>query len=415
MKKTATVPDCDGLELLLNYLKQSQGCDLTVYKRSTLSRRISVRMQRLGINGYDNYLKYLKEHPEELCPLLDTIFINVTGFFRDCDAWDYIADEVIPKIIASKKSSERIRLWSASCASGEEAYTLAMLMAEALGIEQYQQQVVIYATDVDEAAMQQARRGYYPHSDVAGVPAKLLNKYFEPTEQGYVISSDVRRRIVFARHNLLEDAPISKLDLLVCRNTLMYFNSEAQVKILTRFHFALNNSGFLFMGQAETLTSRSYLFTFMSIKHRIFTKGSKIRVDDILQLRNKTRLTTTKPLVESVNFWKIVFETNPVAQILVTDNGRVTAVNARARGILGLTSQHLGYHWRGLPGIVRFVGLGSKFEQVLRNCCSISLKNVSWTTAKGITHLNVELSLILDSSQSLLGVSFTFTEVNQYN
>ena len=290
------------LDIFLEYLKQSQGCDLTVYKHSTLQRRLGVRMGQIGIDNYSAYLDYLKHHPDELAILLDTIFINVTGFFRDADAWEYLAKEVIPTILRRKNPHEPIRIWSASCASGEEAYTLALLLVEALGIEQYLLQVQIYATDVDEAALRKARQHRYTNAEVASVPPALLDKYFELTPQGYVFNPTLRRRVIFARHNLLEDAPISKLDLLVCRNTLIYFNHEAQVKILVRFHFALKNLGFIFLGKAETLVSRSVLFTPVSVKHRIFSKGANLESNDVLLLSNKNVQRNIDPFTDSKGF-----------------------------------------------------------------------------------------------------------------
>lgn len=402
------------LETLLDYLKVTQGCDLTVYKRSTLGRRLGVRMQKVGIKGYNDYLEYLKGHAEELALLLDSIFINVTAFFRDREAWDYLAKEIIPKIIASKEPNEPIRIWSAGCASGEETYTLAMVLAEALGMEQCLQQVQIYATDVDETALSQARQGSYTSSEVAGVPPALLEKYFEPTDVGYVIKAELRSCIIFAHHNLINDPPISKLDLLVCRNTLIYFHPEAQAKILVRFHFGLKELGFLFLGEAETLFSRQSLFTPVSLKHRFFTKASKLSFNDYLLLTNKTpQGKAAKSMANDVEMWQAVLEKSPVAQIVVEEGGKLALANERARVLLSLTSEDLGRFWPGLPFITKFVGLGSRLKQVLRDRRPTSLKNVECSTANGTVYLDVQIAPILDSSGSFLGVSLTFTCVTR--
>ena len=153
-------------EALLDYLKHSQGCDLTGYKRSSLMRRFRHRMQSINIDSYQSYLKYLQCHCEEYLALLDDVLINVTCFFRDRDAWDYLAAQVIPKIIALKQADEPIRVWSAGCASGQEVYSLAMLFAETLGINDYLQRVQLFATDVDEAAVRQARQATYSTSEI---------------------------------------------------------------------------------------------------------------------------------------------------------------------------------------------------------------------------------------------------------
>ncbi len=399
------------LDNFLEYLKQNQGCDLTVYKHSTLQRRLGVRMHQLGISSYGSYLDYLKHHPDELACLLDTLFINFTGFFRDFDAWEYLANEVIPKIISRKKPHEPIRIWSASCASGEEAYTLALLFVEALGIEQYLQQVQIYATDVDEAALRQARQHRYTNSEVAGVPPALLNKYFEPTPQGYVFNPTLRRRVIFARHNLLEDAPISRLDLLVCRNTLMYFKHEAQVKILVRFHFALHNLGFIFLGKAETLVSRSFLFAPVSIKHRIFSKRAKLESKDVLMLSNKNIQANKSTPLEAKNIWQSAFETSPIAQLIIEPKGRLIGANESARTLLNVSASDLGQPWQKLPFIVQFIELNSQLQQTLRDRSPVSNKNLPWSTAKGIYKLNVYITPIFDFEGKFLGTSVTFTDV----
>ena len=166
-------------------------------------RRVQNRMQALFIESYSDYLDYIKEDPEEFTPLFNTIEINFTGFFRDPETWDYIAKVIIPRIIASKSESESIRIWSAGCASGEETYTLAILLAEALGVEQYKARARIYATDVDTEALNQARLGSYLSRQVVGVLPTLLERYFEQSAERYIFCKDLRRSVIFCRHNLI--------------------------------------------------------------------------------------------------------------------------------------------------------------------------------------------------------------------
>lgn len=273
---TITIPSLEATELeeLLIYLKQVQQVDLTGYKRSSLLRRIGVRMQQVGVDCYQDYLDHLQRQPNEVTQLLDTIFINVTCFFRDRPVWDYLKNQVIPRIVANKPSNEPIRVWSAACASGEETYSLAMLLAEALGLEQFQKRVRIWGTDVDRDALVQARRGYYSSEAVELIPPNLLERYFEPTTDGYCWRSDLSHPINFLRHNLIKAAPLVKMDLLVCRNMLMYLTPEAQIRALVRFHFSLSENGFLMLGQAEALVTRDQnsLFTCIDREVRLFTK-----------------------------------------------------------------------------------------------------------------------------------------------
>lgn len=276
-------------EALLNYLKSNHLCNLTGYKRSTLMRRFQYRMRSIKIDSYSSYLEYLHTTPQEYLALLDDVLINVTSFFRDRDAWDYLAVEVVPKIIANKQPHEQIRVWSAGCSTGQEIYSLLILLSEALGIESCLQRVKCFATDADKAVLWQARQGTYSELEVATIPTDLREKYFEQTEQGYVFHSKLRHRVIFAHHDLLQDAPISKQDLLLCRNVMIYFNLKAQTAILARFHFALKNTGFLFLGKTEAIINRRQIFTPISLKHCIYAKGLHLELDDYLLINPQSR------------------------------------------------------------------------------------------------------------------------------
>jgi len=270
-------------EALLEYLQQNHGFHITGYKRPTIMRRVSKRMKMLGIEDFGRYTDYLQVHKEEFPELFNTILINVTSFFRDPEAWDYLAKAIIHKIIAEKKEeSHTIKIWNAGCASGEESYTIAMVLAEALGDDVFRRMVKIYATDIDESALAQARQGTYKATDLQEISSSLREKYFEPAEDNFEFRRDLRRSILFGRHDLLKDPPISKLDLLICRNTLMYFNSAYQKKVVANFHFALNDKGYLFLGKSELLLSHYNLFTPVDKRYRIFSKVRNVNSRDRL-------------------------------------------------------------------------------------------------------------------------------------
>ena len=269
-------------EALLEYLQQSHGFQITGYKRPTIFRRVSKRMKMLGIEDFGRYKDYLQVHQEEFPELFNTILINVTSFFRDPEAWDYLAKAIVIKIIAEKGEGHTIKIWNAGCASGEESYTIAMVLAEALGDDVFRRMVKIYATDIDEEALAQARQGTYKTADLQEISSPLRQKYFEPAEGNFEFRRDLRRSILFGRHDLLKDPPISKLDLLICRNTLMYFNSASQKKIVANFHFALNDKGYLFLGKSELLLSHYNLFTPVDKRYRIFSKVRNVNSRDRL-------------------------------------------------------------------------------------------------------------------------------------
>src|SRR3954465_13460569 len=199
-------------EALLGYLKEARGFDFTGYKRSSLARRVRRRMTQGEVTDYGEYLDFLQVHPDEFTALFNTILINVTGFFRDPDAWDYLRHEALEPLVAAKPAGWVIRVWSAACASGEEAYALAMVLAEIVGPETFRDRVKIYATDVDEEKLGDARQGSYPEQAVEAVPAELAGKYFEPAGDRLVFRKDLRRSLIFGRNDLVQDAPISRVD-----------------------------------------------------------------------------------------------------------------------------------------------------------------------------------------------------------
>lgn len=290
------------LEDLIVHLKQAQQVDLSGYKRSTLLRRIRVRMKQISVQHDQDYLDYLKQHPDEVTPLLDTVLINFTGFFRDRPVWSRLENEVIPQIIANKAPNEPIRVWSTGCASGEETYSLAILLAEALGAEQFQQRVRIYGTDLDAAAIVQARKGCYPRLIAAAIPPDRLERYFESTHNGYRWRRKLRSSIRFSPHDLLQDAPLPQIDLLLCRNVLIYLTAETQIRALVRFHFSLQQSGFLVLGQAENLVSRQQRSMFNSInpQTRIFTKVPGVDRRRLLPIAFRHLIAPHKHLISKI-------------------------------------------------------------------------------------------------------------------
>ena len=261
-----------ALEDLLAFIRDARGFDFTGYKRSSLARRIRKRMQEVGVADYVEYRDRLESNTEEFEYLFNTILINVTGFFRDAESWTFLQREIMPELLAGIDPAREIRVWSAGCASGEEAYSLAIAFSQALGIEESAKRVKIYGTDVDDEALRDARVGVYPAKVLEALSTDLRSKYFEQSGTQFAFRPDLRRRVIFGRHDITRDAPISRLDLLVCRNTLMYFNVETQSQVIDRFHFALREGGYLFLGKAEMLLSDGDRFEVVSMRQRIFRR-----------------------------------------------------------------------------------------------------------------------------------------------
>ncbi|MGF1499138.1 MAG: CheR family methyltransferase [Elainellaceae cyanobacterium] len=419
MSQDNQLSDDQVFEALLDYLRRSRGFDFTGYKRSTLQRRVRRRMQTHHIETFSDYLDYLEVHPEEFEPLFSTILINVTSFFRDADAWEYFQSQTLPALLERKDDQAPVRIWSTGCASGEEVYTLAMLFCEALGVEDFRRRVKIYATDVDEEALALARQATYAADRLEPVPEDLRDRYFEKSNGGsyYCFRQDLRRSIVFGRHDLVQDAPISKLDLLICRNTLMYFNSETQSRVLARLHFALADTGILFLGKAEMLLTQSNLFTPLSLPHRIFIKIPRVNLRDRLLLLAQTgEESASERLASNVQLRQAAFNTTPVAQIVVDYSGLLVMANNRARATFDIGLQDLGRPFRDLEISYRPLELRSLMERVYNERQSIVINDVHRPRLdEPSEYFDVHLSPLQENGSDLIGVGISFVDVTRYH
>ena len=402
-------------ETLLTYIKRSRGFDFTGYKRPSLIRRVNKRMQSVNIDSYSDYLDYLEVHPDEFLHLFNTLLINVTAFFRDRSAWDYLISEILPQIVARKEVSEPIRIWSAGCASGQESYTIAMALAEVIGVGQFRDRVKIYATDVDEDALNYARQAAYLAREVSDLSPEMLELYFEQNETHYTFRKDLRRSVIFGRHDLIQDAPISRIDLLVCRNALMYFNAETQAKILARFHFALRDNGFLFLGKAEMLMTHASTFTPSSLKHRVFTKIPKVNLRDRLLVMAQTGSEEAVNYSSQMRLREAAFESSPIARIVVDINGQLAIANERARSLFPLHPRDIGRPLQDLDISYRPVELRSCIDQAYGDRRLVSLRDIDWQTQQGeLISLDVQVAPLTDLADNILGASITFTDVTRY-
>jgi two-component system CheB/CheR fusion protein len=404
------ISDNPDFEALLLHLKESRGFDFTGYKRSSLMRRVDRRMAQIGVPAYPDYLDHLEVHPDEFISLFNTILINVTGFFRDADTWEHLRTEVIPPLLAARPPDAAIRVWSAGCASGEEAYTLAIVLAEALGIEDFRERVKIYATDVDEEQLTEARQATYTAQALEAVPAGLAEKYFEPAGGRFSFRKDLRRSVIFGRNDLVQDAPISRIDLLACRNTLMYFNAETQTTILSRFHFALADGGVLLLGKAEMLLSHGSIFAPMDLKRRIFRRVPRVPIPGTTVFAEALPVPVATPgsLDQLRNE---AFAASPVAQLAITADGLVALVNLRLENLFGVSVRDIGRPFRDLELSYRPVELRRYIEQAQVERRTLRINDVEFLRAGEAIHLEIQLSPLIAGDGNLLGVNLIFTDV----
>lgn len=274
----AAVTDTEAtLREILAFLRTHTGRDFSYYKRATILRRVGRRLQVNGLDDLPSYLAFMRTHRGEAAALLQDMLISVTNFFRDRDAFDALALQ-IPYLFRDKGPTDTIRAWVPGCATGEEAYSIAMLLSEHARTLEAPPKVQVFATDLDEEVIGKAREGLYPDTIAADVSEERLRRWFSKDPHGYRVRRELRESVLFALHDLLKDSPFSRIDLVSCRNLLIYLNSEAQSRAFDIFHFALRPGGRMFLGPSESVPNESRLFTLLDKKHRLYAQQSSARI-----------------------------------------------------------------------------------------------------------------------------------------
>jgi two-component system CheB/CheR fusion protein len=284
------------LQKILYFVKSSTGMDFAHYKKSTIRRRIIRRMLLYKLDTLKDYMLYLKQHPSEAATLYSDLLINVTSFFRDEQTMEYIKKQVLPTIIKNKATGEPIRIWVAACSTGQEAYSLAMIIMEILGDRAPSIPIQIFATDLSEMAITKARLGVYAKSEIKEISARRLEKFFTKTDDHYRINKPVRDLCVFAPHNLLSDPPFSRLDLVTCRNLLIYLDDVLQKKALATFHYSLNHDGILVLGKSEAVGSSPAHFAQVEKEYKVFVRKNNMlaRIPSEMSIRRHSFVADNK-------------------------------------------------------------------------------------------------------------------------
>ena len=252
--------DSEAMRDVLTLLRVRTGHDFLNYKNATLQRRVERRMTLRGVPSIAQYARLVRQSPDEAVLLMRDLLISVTNFFRDPAAWTVLEQRIIPRLLLNKTSGDQIRVWVPGCATGEEAYSLAMLLAEHATIAVDRPTIQIFATDLDERAVALAREGLYTEADIADISEDRLQRFFQQDAQGYRVRRELRELVLFAHHNVLKDPPFSHLDLISCRNLLIYLNRSIQERLIETFHFALRPGGYLFLGTSESPDGTNDLF-----------------------------------------------------------------------------------------------------------------------------------------------------------
>ena len=409
----------EQLNRILALLRARVKYDFRCYRKNMLLRRVQRRMSLNHVDQLVEYLELLRNNADEVDHLYRDLLISVTGFFRDAEAYQELEQRVIPKLIENSGDDAPVRVWIPGCATGEEAYSIAMLLLEQFSVEQKQPNIQIYATDIDENALDFARQGIYPEGIAADIPAKRLAQFFTPTESHYQVKKLLRESVVFAAQNLISDAPFSKLNLISCRNLLIYLEPDVQQKVISLFHFALHEDGFLFLGSSETIGRQLDMFETVSKKWRLFrrigpTRREMINFPIVSSYKRRGLL---QPLTESsadrgVNFAELTHSQ------LLQDYGPASALINRKYEILyfyGATGDFLqpptGEPTRDLIAMAR-QGLRSKLRaachKAIRENLPVTENNIGVKFNDEWRPCSITVKPITDSKQAegLLLVSF---------
>ncbi|MFL5263637.1 MAG: CheR family methyltransferase, partial [Anaeromyxobacteraceae bacterium] len=333
--------DREALERILVRIKEARNFDFRQYKRATLLRRIERRMADRRCATLAEYEALLDASPHEYDALVTSLLIKVTSFFRDREVWDAVREKVVPALVESKRRHPEIRAWSVGCATGEEAYSIAMLACEALGPAVASATVKVFGTDVDETALATARRGVYPAASVAEMPTTRRDLFFTPVAGGWSIRGELRRMVVFGVNNIVRDAPISRLDLLMCRNVFIYLDAQLQARVLTRFHYALRPNAFLVLGKSELIPVAAKLFEPVDLSRRVYRKTAS-RVRELPPMLDRSPAEPVEPVEPTRREDELsavaqrqldVLNALPDPVIATTVDGNVTVWNAAAARI----------------------------------------------------------------------------------
>ncbi len=414
----AVAPD-PAFGRLLEKLHIEHNSDFREYKEGSLLRRIRRRMAQVRIDRVDDYITFLDRHPGEHTALLNVILINVTRFFRDVEAWDVLRDRVLPVLLEHATSTRSLRIWSAGCSSGEEPCSIAMLVADALGDDRDAYDVKIYGTDVDEDALATARTGLYRLEQIRDVPRDVAERYFYSDGQAFRIRRDLRKWCIFGRHDLTQDAPLSHMDLLVCRNVLIYFDTELQGRLLPRFHYATRNDGFLFLGRSESLLSRSRHFVPIDFKWRLFQRVSS-GGEDLPQpsaFAARERLLRQVAQDEPAQLpTRAILESLTSAVIVIDADETIVAWNAAAEALFEIPAlSALGKKFRDLDVSYRIEGLRAHVEEVRSGHGRSQLPDIVFSRRSGdMTHVNLAIAALVDDRRRPTGVLIVGEDISEY-
>jgi two-component system CheB/CheR fusion protein len=412
-----------AFEKVVILLRAQTGHDFSLYKKNTVYRRIERRMGIHQIDRIATYVRFLQENPEELELLFKELLIGVTSFFRDPAAWEVLKAQVIPALLKDRPLSQALRVWIPACATGEEAYSLAIVFREALA--QFKparsHTLQIFATDLDRDAIEKARAGVFPANIAAGVAPERLSRFFVQLERGYQVSKPIRETVIFAPQNVAMDPPFTKLDLVSCRNLLIYLTPELQKKLLPLFHYSLNPGGFLFLGSAETVGEFTDFFAPLDGKARLYRRlDSGPRAEPIEFPASFTPGRTgvsppPKALKPPANLQsqaeQLLLQRYSPAAVLVNEKGDILFISGRTGKYLEPAAGKANLNLFAMAREGLRYELTGAFQKALRQKDAVTRKNVKVGTNGGVQAIDLTVQAIAEPAALRGLVMIVFTEV----
>jgi two-component system CheB/CheR fusion protein len=415
--------DQSALEKVLILLRTRTGHDFSLYKKNTVYRRVERRMGLHQITRLAGYVRYLQENPQEVELLFKELLIGVTSFFRDPAAWDQIQNHVIPALLAARPAGGELRAWSAGCSTGEEAYSLAIAFKETLAQLQppagYTLQ--IFATDLDRDAIVKARQGFYPAKIAADVTPERLQRYFVKEETGYRVRKEIRELVTFAIQNIIMDPPFTKLDLLICRNLLIYLTPELQKKLLPLFHYSLQPGGILFLGSAESISTFTDLFTPQHLKTRLFQRRESVLAEPLAfppsfvpglpgapkELPLAPPTANLQTLADQVLLQRF----SPPA-VLATVTGDILYISGRTGNYLEPAAGKANWNIFAMARDGLRFELGTAFQKAVRQTEAVTVKGLTVGTNGGTQTVNLTVQTLAEPEALRGMVMIVFTDVS---
>lgn len=399
------IRDETSIQKILMLLRSHTGHDFANYKKNTITRRIDRRIAFHQLPDYTHYINYLRDNPQETSVLFKELLIGVTKFFRDAQAFDSLKEKLVP-IVLQKQDVGPVRVWVTACSTGEEAYSIAMLLLECFeGLSaQHKPKIQIFATDLDVDAIEVARAGVYNSNIAADISPERLKRFFTEKNEKYSVKKELREMIVFAQHNIIKDAPFTRLDLLSCRNLMIYLNAELQKKIIPIFHYSLNPNSFLLLGPAETIGGFTELFAPVDPKWKLFERKTgtsplsksidfPFNVNKRAQPPGKTeeqKVVKKRPLADS--FHNFLIENYTPVSVLINDKGDILYINGKTGKFLELNSGEAAMNiYEMVKEKLKFI-LHNTVHQASTQKNTISVNDIKLKEDNHIRMLNIKVS-----------------------